>query len=83
LYILVMEIWSRFWVKWKAFSRRLAKIQTIILLTLFYFTLFGFYALILKLLGKDLLDKNWKKNKSFWMEKPSQEESLERAKRQF
>lgn len=82
LYILTMEIWSRLWAKWKAFSRKLAKIQTIILLTLFYFTLFGFYALLLKPFRKDLLDKRWKKNKSFWMKKPIQEVTLETAKRQ-
>ena len=77
-----MKIWSFFWRKWKKFALKLAKVQTIILLTLFYFTLFALYALALKLIGRDLLNKRWKQNKSFWIEKPKYKIDLESSKRQ-
>ena len=78
-----MWIWRRAWTKWKRFARRVARVQTFIILTLFYFTLFALWAVILKLLGKDLLDKRWKNDKSFWIAKEKYKIDLESAKRQF
>ncbi|OGC78648.1 MAG: hypothetical protein A2Z27_00085 [candidate division Zixibacteria bacterium RBG_16_50_21] len=78
-----MKFWSRVWLKWKALALRIARVQTLVLLSLFYFTIFGLYALILRLLGRDLLDKKWPKNKSFWKNREKLTVDLESAKHQF
>lgn len=70
-------------MSWKKFARRLAIIQTTIILSLFYFLMLGILAVVIKFLRKDLLDKKWKKNKSFWMEKEKVSIDMESAKRQF
>ncbi len=73
---------NKIWAFWKKLARRLAIVQTTIILTLFYFLMIGIFALVIKLLRKDLLDKKWKKNKSFWKDKKMLV-TLENAKRQF
>ena len=78
-----MKIWRAFWTHWKSLALKIARAQTLFLLTLFYFTLFGFYALVLKLFQRDLLDKKWRKEKSFWIKKERVDTALESAKRQF
>jgi len=74
---------KKIWVFWKKFARRVAIIQTSVILTLFYFLMIGIFALVIKLLRKDLLDKKWKQNKSFWKEKEKMIATLEAARRQF
>ena len=74
---------QKIWAFWKRFAHRLAIIQTTIILTLFYFLMIGIFALAAKLLRKDLLDKRWRKNKSFWKEKEKMLATLEAARRQF
>jgi len=74
---------KKFWVFWKNIARRIAIIQTAIILTLFYFLMIGAFAAIIKLLRKDLLDKRWKKNRSFWKAKEKMTVTVETAKRQF
>jgi hypothetical protein len=78
-----VKLLSSFWQRWKKLALKLAKFQTLILLALFYFTLFALYALIPKLIGRDLLDKKWKRDKSFWVNKPRLKVDFESAKRQF
>ncbi|OGC88019.1 MAG: hypothetical protein A2142_04440 [candidate division Zixibacteria bacterium RBG_16_48_11] len=78
-----MKFWSRVWLKWKALALRIARVQTSVLLSLFYFTIFGLYALILRLLGRDLLDKKWRQHKSFWKDRDKQAIDFESAKHQF
>lgn len=74
---------KQIWVFWKKFARRVAFIQTTIILTLFYFLMIGIFAIVIKLLRKDLLDKRWKQNKSFWKDKEKMLATLEAARRQF
>lgn len=76
-------MWKRIWFFWKKLAHRLAIIQTTIILTLFYFLMLGVFALVIKLLRKDLLDKRWKKNRSFWKDKGKVLVTMESAKRQF
>ncbi len=64
-----MKLWQTIWPAWKRLALKIAKAQTILLLTLFYFTIFGLYALSMKLLRLDPLDKKWNKQKSFWIKK--------------
>jgi hypothetical protein len=82
-YITGMKLWQTIWQAWKKLALKIAKAQTILLLTMFYFTIFGLYAVSMKLLRLDLLDKRWRKEKSFWLEKPKSKTDLESAKRQF
>ena len=74
---------NKIWIFWKRLAGRLAIIQTAVILTFFYFLVIGPFAMIIKLLRKDLLDKKWKQNKSFWKEKEKMYVTLKSAKRQF
>ncbi len=74
---------KKLWAFWKKFARSLAIIQTTVTLTIFYFLMIGISALIVKLLRKDLLDRKWKQNKSFWKEKEKMLVTIENAGRQF
>jgi hypothetical protein len=77
---LLNKLWSGF----KAFSKKVAYVQSIIILTLFYFLMLGSFSIVLRLLGKDLLNKKWKdKKNSFWIKKEKIEVDLENARRQF
>jgi hypothetical protein len=69
---------------WLLFARILARVNTIILLTLIYVVIIGPMALILRILRKDPLQK--KKNSlitSYWHERASSEPTIERHKFQF
>ncbi len=77
---LLKTIWSGI----KAFSKKVAYVQAIIILTLFYFLVIGPFSLIMRLFGKDRLNKKWKDDKvSYWIEKEKVEANLENARRQF
>jgi len=72
------------WFGIKAFSKKVAYVQAIIILTLFYFIVIGLFSLIIRLLGKDLLNKKWEDKKvSYWIRKEKLEINLENARRQF
>ncbi len=75
---------NKLWSGIKAFSKKVAYVQSIIILTLFYFVILGLFSIFLRFLGKDLLNKKWKdKKKSFWIKKEKIEINLENARRQF
>lgn len=78
------NVLNKLWSGIKAFSKKVAYVQAIIILTLFYFIVIGLFSLIIRLLGKDLLNKKWKDKKvSYWMQKEKVEVNLENARRQF
>ena len=68
---------------WMKFARVLVFINTRILLTLVYFLLIGPISLIIRLMGKDYLDRTIKPSESFWKAKEPVVHSLEQSKRQF
>jgi len=81
---------NKLWSGIKAFSRKVAYVQAIVILTLFYFIVIGFFSIVIRLLGKDLLNKKWKDKKisflkihSYWIKKEKIEINLENARRQF
>jgi hypothetical protein len=75
---------NKLWSGIKAFSKKVAYVQSIIILTLFYFVILGLFSIFLRLLGKDLLNKKWKDKKtSYWMKKEKIEINLENTRRQF
>jgi hypothetical protein len=78
--IFFTTIWSGI----KAFSKKVAYVQAIVILTLFYFIVIGLFSIIIRLLGQDLLNKKWKDKKiSYWVKKEKVEINLENARRQF
>ena len=77
-------LFKTIWSGIKAFSRKLAYVQAIIILTLFYFLVIGPFSVVLRLLGQDLLNKKWKDKKvSNWIRKEKIEINFENAHRQF
>ncbi len=65
--IVLMNFLKKLWQGWKAFAHVLGKIQTVILLTVFYFLVLGPISIVFRLLGKSPLpyqsknpDTNWK-----------------------
>jgi len=75
---------KKIWSGIKAFSRKVAYVQSLIILTLFYFLVIGPFSIAIRILGKDLLNKKWKDKKtSYWIKKEKAEINLENARRQF
>ncbi|HEY6190851.1 MAG TPA: SxtJ family membrane protein [Bacteroidota bacterium] len=68
---------------WMAFAAALGWVNTRVILTVVYFTLFAVGALVLRLLGKDLLSRKYHTGSTYWIKKERTDDSLERAKHQF
>ena len=51
---------------WMKFAHALGKINTAILMTLFYFLFLGFTRIFVLVFRKDLLDSRWKDRPSYW-----------------
>jgi len=78
------SVLNKLWSGIKAFSKKVAYVQAIIILTIFYFLVIGIFSVIIRLLGKDLLSKKWEDKKtSHWVKKEKVEVNLENARRQF
>ncbi|MGA2623257.1 MAG: SxtJ family membrane protein [Bacteroidota bacterium] len=68
---------------WMAFANAIGWFSTRLLLTIFYFIILAFPAIILKLIRKDLLDRSFRDRSSYWIDKLPSDQTLEQAKRQF
>ena len=66
-----MEFLKRIWKAWKAFAHALGKVQTMVLLTVFYFLILGPASLFFRLLGKPALTYRGKDPDTFWINKPA------------
>lgn len=73
---------GRAWAHWKRFASWLGRWNTRILLSLTYVLFLGLIALVLRLFGKDLLDRRWRSEKSYWKEIEPEEITLERSRHQ-
>ena len=51
---------------WMKFAHFIGRINTAILLTLFYFLFLGAAKLITRIYGADLLDSRWQDRPSYW-----------------
>ena len=78
---IMKAILTRIWDLWKKFARSLARIQTQILLTLFYFLIFVPFGLIMKLFRADPLAIR-PKNRSNWRHIESGRFDIDRASHQ-
>jgi len=57
-------------------------VANFVLLTLFYFLIFGPFALVARAMRRDLLGLGGRERDSFWTKRPPEQASLERARRQ-
>ena len=64
-----MQVLKKIWGAWKAFAHVLGKVQTLILLTLFYVFILGPVALIFLLLGKSALPYKSQNSGTYWLAK--------------
>jgi hypothetical protein len=71
------------WRFWKAYAARAAGYQSVILLTLVYYLVFGPSALAARLTGKQLLPMAARDARSYWRERPAAEPRLSALERQF
>lgn len=75
-----MSFLKKIWNGWKIFARTLGRINTKIILSLFFFFIFGPIALIRKLF---YLFKKKSSANTFWIKKESKRQKLEDYYRQF
>ena len=54
---------------WLKIAYAIGRVNTLILLTLVYFTLIGLARVMSALAGKDLLDSRWSSGSSYWKER--------------
>jgi len=69
--------------KWKAFARKLAVVQTTIILFVLYFGLFSIMALLTAIARQDILDKRLVPVKSYWKKRESLKPFKDQFKHQF
>jgi len=80
---LIKKIGSLIYEGWMIFARALAFVNTRIILTIFFLLIIGPIALILKLAGKDFLQRKIDSSPSFWKPREASEHTLDNAVRQF
>ena len=68
---------------WMVFAHAVGWFNTRVLLTIAYVLIIGIGAIILKLIRKDLLHREFTQEKSYWKDKEPVKHSLEEAQRQF
>jgi hypothetical protein len=79
----LLVLWRTLKKWWMAFAHGLGWVNTRLILTVFYIVIIGIPAIILKLIGKDLLHRKYSKAPSYWIKKEPLQHSLEQAKHQF
>jgi len=72
---------SKIWAGWKRFAHILGRINTAIILFLFYYLIFAPFGMVMRLFGYDSLRKK-SKGKSNWQEVKIGEFEQERASHQ-
>ena len=79
----IKKIGSWLYKGWMVFARALAFVNTRVILTLFFLLVIGPIAIILKLAGKDFLQRKIDSSSTFWKPRERAEHTLENAARQF
>ena len=81
---MMKKLLSRIKDGWMLFARALGRVNTIILLTLVYLVIIGPMALLARMFRKDLLQKKKHSMKTtYWLNRATNEPTLERHKFQF
>ena len=77
-------VWLRLFRLWMMFGAVLNFIMTRVILTVFFYLILTPFSLVMRLFGKKPLDLAWKDGKaSYWVDKPTEENSLERYRKQY
>lgn len=76
-------IWRIAYGYWMRFARALGKANALVFLTIVYVVLIGPAAIVLKIFGKDLLDRKAGDGSTYWYEKVQEQLTLERSRQQF
>jgi hypothetical protein len=71
------------WSAWLECAHRAAAYQSLALLNVIYFVVFGPSALLARLLGRTLLDLDVRARRSYWQERPPIGRTLRELRRQF
>jgi len=71
------------WTGWTAYVHRAAGYQSVLVLHLVYFGIFGPTALIARLGGAALLDRDLRPRPSYWLVRPPAPKTVTQLKRQF
>lgn len=79
----IKKIGSVLYKWWMLLARGLVFVNTRVILTLFFVIVIGPVALILKILGKDFLERKIDSSPSYWKSREMAEHTLENASRQF
>ena len=77
------SIWRTVRGYWMKFALALGKANALLLLTIVYVVLIGPAAIVLKFIGKDLLDRKAGSDFTYWREKAVEKLSIERSKQPF
>lgn len=84
LYLNTMrKVLKTLWALWKKFAHLVGVVNTTLLLFLTYVVLFGLLSTMLRLLGKDPLNKRRRDRPSFWVPKEPADEGVERYRYSF
>jgi hypothetical protein len=76
-------MFKKVWLLWKLFTRKMAQVQTGIVLFFIYFVVIGLVALPMRLFGKDFLSRGERYDHSFWYKKDEVSHTLEDQMKQF
>lgn len=74
---------KRLYELWMKFARFIGFVNTRIILGIMYYTIFTAYSLVIKLLGKDLLDIRIREKSTYWHKKETKQFKKEDYLRQF
>lgn len=70
--LILPQLLRPFYYFWMALAVLMGFVMTRVILTLLYFGLFTPIAILVRLLGKDLLEERWNKNaETYWSKRPS------------
>ncbi|RME52234.1 MAG: hypothetical protein D6795_06950 [Deltaproteobacteria bacterium] len=81
--IFVKQTGKRLWAAWMAFAHLVGRVNTAVLLTLFFFLALGPYALLLRLVGKRFSDRRFDVGGTNWVAKERKAQTLEAYRRPF
>ena len=74
---------KRVWAGWKRIAGFIGRIQTRIILTVFYVVAAGPAWVLIRLFGKDMLDQRIGNDLNYWIDDLPSGDETERARRQF
>ncbi len=78
------SLYKKFYQAWNWFTRKIGQFNTYLILSLIFYLVFTPIALILRLLGKDLLDQKFdSRASSYWHPRPPGEKKLEDYRKIF